>query len=64
MAQAERVRPRVVSARGRCYELAMTTLFRMPYPDRWTLVHGQVNGPPDVSARVDYEWLEHGNLCL
>jgi hypothetical protein len=56
MTDAHKARPKVRSAEGRCYELAWRTLFSLPEPAGWLLVHGEVNGPS--GSRVDHAWLE------
>lgn len=55
---AARARPRVRKAERRCYELAWRTLFNLPDPTGWVLVHGEGTGR---SGRIGHAWLEHGD---
>ena len=48
---------RIRKRAGRCYELAYRGL-KQSDNLRFALVHGEVNGPPDLAPRTGHAWLE------
>ena len=52
---------RIRKRAGRCYELAHWGLMQASdhgLSDHFVLVHGEINGPPDLAPRTGHAWLE------
>lgn len=59
--QAVRMK-RIRKRNGRCYELAYCGLMQANdkgATGKFVLVHGEVNGPPDLAPRTGHAWLEY-----